>query len=89
MPVEKQVMIIYAVSNGYTDDVPVNSISSVEEAFHKYMDTNNPEIGKAIASEQVISDDTEEKLKKAVTAFKQTITIEGETCILPGEKRSA
>ena len=88
MPVEKQVMIIYAVSNGYMDDVPVNSMGSVEEAFHKYMDTNNPEVGKAIATEKVISDDTEEQLKKAITAFKQTITIEGETCILPGEKRT-
>jgi F-type H+-transporting ATPase subunit alpha len=89
MPVEKQVMIIYAVSNGYTDDVPVNSISSVEEALHKYLETNNPDIGKAIASEKVISDDTEEKLKKAISDFMQTITIEGDTCILPGEKRAA
>jgi F-type H+-transporting ATPase subunit alpha len=89
MSVEKQVMIIYAVSNGYTDDVPVNSISSVEEALHKYLETNNPDIGKAIASEKVISDDTEEKLKKAISDFMQTITIEGDTCILPGEKRAA
>jgi F-type H+-transporting ATPase subunit alpha len=87
LPIEKQVMILYAVINGYLDDVPVNSISAVEESFYRFMDTNHPDIGKAIASEKALSDATEEALKKAVSDFKQTLSFaDDQSCILPGEK---
>jgi len=72
MPMEKQVMILYAVTNGYLDDIPVDKISAVEDAFHRFMETNHPDLGKAIASEKALSDATEEALKKAVTEFKQS-----------------
>ncbi|OGO02924.1 MAG: F0F1 ATP synthase subunit alpha [Chloroflexi bacterium RBG_13_52_14] len=71
---EKQVMILYAAINGYLDDVPVDKISSAEDSFHRYMETNHPEIGKAIASEKDISSNTEEALKKAIADFKQTLS---------------
>jgi F-type H+-transporting ATPase subunit alpha len=74
MPLEKQVMILYAVTNGYLDDTPVDKISSFEEAFHRFMETNNPNIGKAIASEKALSDKTEEELKNAITQFQQTVS---------------
>ncbi len=74
VPLEKQVMLLYAVTNGYLDDVPVNSVSSTEHEFHRFMETNHPEIGKAIASEKDLSGDTEEALKKAITEFKQTVS---------------
>ncbi|MEE8470518.1 MAG: F0F1 ATP synthase subunit alpha, partial [Dehalococcoidia bacterium] len=74
MPMEKQVMILYAVNNGYLDDIPVDKISSVEEAFHRFMDSNHPEVGKAIASSRDLSDETEDALKKAVTEFKLTVS---------------
>ena len=72
MPLEKQVMILYAVTNGYLDDTLVDKINAAEEAFHRFMETNHPEIGKAIASEKTLSDSTEEALKNAITQFKQT-----------------
>jgi F-type H+-transporting ATPase subunit alpha len=72
MPLEKQVMILYAVTNGYLDDILVDKINAAEEAFHRFMETNHPEIGKAIASEKRLSDSTEEALKNAITQFKQT-----------------
>ncbi|UCC59992.1 MAG: F0F1 ATP synthase subunit alpha [Dehalococcoidia bacterium] len=84
LSLENQVIVLYAVTNGYFDDIPVASVRSVEEALLKFMETNNPDIGKAIAAEKVVSNETEEKLKKAITDFKGTITFEGETCILPG-----
>ncbi len=74
MPMEKQVMILYAVNNGYLDDIPVDKISSVEEAFHRFMDSSHPEVGKAIASSRDLSDETEDALKKAVTEFKLTVS---------------
>jgi len=72
MPVEKQVMILYAVTNGYLDDVPVDKVSSFEEAFHRFFETNHPEIGERIAAEKAISDSTAEALDKAIAEFKQT-----------------
>ncbi len=74
MPLEKQVMILYAVTNGHLDDIPVNKISAVEDAFHRFMETTNPDIGKAIASEKDLSAKSEEALKKAITEFKKTVS---------------
>jgi F-type H+/Na+-transporting ATPase subunit alpha len=74
MPLEKQVMILYAVTNGYLDDILVDKINAAEEAFHRFMETNHPEIGKAIASEKALSDSTEEALKNAITQFRQTVS---------------
>jgi len=72
MPLEKQIMILYAVTNGYLDNTPVDKISAFEDAFHRFMETNHPDIGKAIAAEKALSDKTEEALKNAITQFMQT-----------------
>lgn len=74
MPLEKQVMILYAVTNGYLDNAPVDKISSLEEAFLRFMESNHPGIGKAIASEKALSDKTEEALKNAITHFLPTMS---------------
>ncbi|MFC2058032.1 F0F1 ATP synthase subunit alpha [Chloroflexota bacterium] len=71
MPLEKQVMIVYAVTNGYLDDVPVDKMGAFEDAFHRFMETNHPEIGKRIAKEKTLSDEDTKALKKAVEEFKQ------------------
>ena len=71
MPLEKQVMIIYAVTNGYLDDVPVDKVRQWESDFHRFMETAHPEIGQTIASEKALSDETIEKLKAAIAEFKQ------------------
>ena len=71
VPVEKQVIIMYAAVNGYLDDVAVDKVSAFEIAFLQFMEANNPEIGKAIIKEGDISPDTEEALKKAIPEFKK------------------
>jgi F-type H+-transporting ATPase subunit alpha len=78
MSLEKQVVILFAVTNGFLDDVPVDSIRAVEDSLHKYMETNHPEINKKIADEKELSADTEEALKKAITEFKQTLSFTDE-----------
>jgi F-type H+-transporting ATPase subunit alpha len=72
MPVEKQVMILYAAINGYTDDVPVDKVSEFEASFHKFIEASHPEVGTAIAREKEISAGTEELLKAAIQEFKQS-----------------
>lgn len=66
--------ILYAVVNGYLDDVPVDKIAAFEQNFHQFMETNHPEIGKRIATEKEIKPDTEEALKKAIEEFKKTVS---------------
>ena len=70
MPVQYQVIIIYAVTKRFLLDVPVEDITRFEKEFFDYLDTKHPEIPEAIAEEKVISDATEEKLVKALNDFK-------------------
>ncbi|MCI8945552.1 MAG: F0F1 ATP synthase subunit alpha [Lachnospiraceae bacterium] len=71
MPVEYQVIIIYAATNKYLLDVPVDRITAFETEFFEFLDTKYPEIPEAIRKEKVISDETEKLLQKAISEFKQ------------------
>ncbi|RGR68270.1 F0F1 ATP synthase subunit alpha [Roseburia inulinivorans] len=70
MPVEKQVMIIYAATKKYVIDIPVEKILDFEKALFEYVDTKYPEVPEAIRTEKVISDETEAKLVKAIEECK-------------------
>ena len=70
MPVEKQVMIIYAATNKYLMDIPVADILPFEKALFEYVDTKYPDVPEAIRTEKVISDETEAKLVKAIEECK-------------------
>ncbi len=72
LPVEKQVMIIYAVTNGFLDDVPIARVREWEQAFYRFMDTTHPEVGRAIAERKDLSEPTVEMLRAAIGEFKQT-----------------
>ena len=71
MPLEKQVMILYVAINGYLDDIPMDKITAFEANFYRFMEANHPEIGENIAKEKEIRPETEEKLKAAISEFKQ------------------
>ncbi|MCH5257206.1 MAG: F0F1 ATP synthase subunit alpha [Lachnospiraceae bacterium] len=71
MPVQYQVMIIFAATNKYLLDIPVEDITRFETEFFEFVDTKYPEIPNSIASEKSISDETEGKLKKAIEEFKE------------------
>jgi F-type H+-transporting ATPase subunit alpha len=70
MPVEQQVMIIYAVSNGFIDDVPVAGVRDWERGFLEYMGAQFPQVGDAIRKDKVLSKDTESALKQGIAAYK-------------------
>jgi F-type H+-transporting ATPase subunit alpha len=71
VPMEKQVMILYAAINGYLDDVEVSKITETEASFHNFMDTNHPEIAKNIVEQKELKSDTETALKAAIGEFKK------------------
>jgi len=75
MPVEKQVMILYAAINGYIDDIPLDKVTAFEADFHRFMEANHPEIGKSIAKKKEINSNTEKALKSAIEEFKQGLTL--------------
>jgi F-type H+-transporting ATPase subunit alpha len=72
LPLENEVMILYAVTNGYLDEIPIEKVSAFEQAFYRFMETNHPEVGKSIKTENVITAEAEPNLKKAIAEFKQS-----------------
>jgi F-type H+/Na+-transporting ATPase subunit alpha len=72
MPVEQQVMIIYAANNGYLDDIPLDKVKEAEANFHLFMSSNHPEIGRFIAETKDLSDETAQALRSAIEEWKHT-----------------
>ena len=70
MPVEKQVIIIYAATRKYLLDIPVEQVLPFEKALFEYVDTKYPDVPEAIRTEKVISAETEAKLVKAIEECK-------------------
>ncbi|HHX13862.1 MAG TPA: F0F1 ATP synthase subunit alpha [Clostridiales bacterium] len=71
IPVEHQVMIIYAAINGHLADVLLNKIGEFEKELYKFMDTQYPNIGKTIKATGQLEDETEAALKDAIIEFKK------------------
>ena len=69
LAVEDQVIIIYAVINNYLTKVDVDKISQYETELLSYMANSHADIRDSIRSEKVLSEETEEKLKKALADF--------------------
>jgi F-type H+-transporting ATPase subunit alpha len=69
---EHQVIVIFAGTNGFADDVPVEKMLQWENDLKKYMDASHPEIGKDITEKKVITPENEKKLREALTAFKSS-----------------
>ena len=67
---DRQVIAIYAATNGFMDDVPVDKVRSFESALLRFMDASHPAIGEKILSAKTLDKDTEELLKKAIQEFK-------------------
>ena len=70
MPVEKQVIIIYAATNKYLLDIKIEDILRFEAELFDFIDTKYPEIPEAIKAEKVISEETESRLIKAIEECK-------------------
>jgi F-type H+-transporting ATPase subunit alpha len=71
MPIEQQVMIIWAGGQGYLDDIPDGMVAEFERGFFKFMESDYPDVGHNIFNEKIISDETEKLLRTGVEAFKQ------------------
>jgi F-type H+-transporting ATPase subunit alpha len=72
MPVEQQVMILYAVSNGYIDDVAIPVLREWEKGFHEFMSAQYPQVGERIRAEKAMSKETEADFKRALDEYKKS-----------------
>ena len=70
MPVEYQVMIIYAATKKYLLDIPVNEVLDFEKELFRYVDLKYPEIPESIRKTKELLPETEELLKKAIEECK-------------------
>jgi F-type H+-transporting ATPase subunit alpha len=71
LSVEEQVMVIYAVTNGYLDAIPVNRIREWERGFLDYARTQYPQVGDTIRTSKALGKDVEADLKRAIEAYTQ------------------
>ncbi len=69
MPVENQVMVIFAVANGFLDEVPVARVREWERGFLDHMSAQYPQVGAAIVREKSISKDAEADLRRGIEAY--------------------
>jgi F-type H+-transporting ATPase subunit alpha len=67
----QEVEILFAVTSGLLDDVPVDKIRAFETAFHSYMTNNSPQLAEAIRSAGEITDETRAALTTAIQEFKR------------------
>ena len=72
MPVEKQVVIIYAATRKYLLDIPVDRVLEFEDGLFEHINTKYPEIFEKIRTDKKLSDELEDSLSKAITEFKET-----------------
>jgi len=74
MPVDEQVILIFAGTQGFLDDVPVDSIPSFEEGFMRYIRAEKQDLKKEIMEKKVLDDDLKAKITETITAFKKTFS---------------
>ncbi|NPB06736.1 MAG: F0F1 ATP synthase subunit alpha [Aquificae bacterium] len=70
IPVEKQIVLIYAGTHGYLDDIPVESVRKFEKELYAYLDNERPDILKEIREKKVLDEELERKIKEALDDFK-------------------
>jgi F-type H+-transporting ATPase subunit alpha len=75
MPVEKQVISIFAAVKGHLDDLPVDVIGRFEKELHAYLDSNLPQIAQAIRDTKDLSSDTDKALTDAIGKFKNSFAV--------------
>jgi F-type H+-transporting ATPase subunit alpha len=71
MPVDKQIVSIYAVTNGFLDDISVEDGKRFEAELLRFMDSRHPDIGRHLTDQGDLPEEIETKVKEAITDFKR------------------
>jgi F-type H+-transporting ATPase subunit alpha len=76
MPVEQQVAVLWAATNGFADDVPVDRVRDWESQFVEYLENTSRDLLSAIREERALSDERIEQLRTAAGEFNRTVSFE-------------
>jgi F-type H+-transporting ATPase subunit alpha len=71
LPFSKQILIIYAGTQGLLDDMPVDQLSEFEKGLYNYVETSNPGVLKSIEEKKILDDELRAALTKVVKEFKE------------------
>jgi len=74
LPVEKQVLIIYAATNGFVDHLPESAVRRFEAELYRFVDNRHPEVLEAIRTKKAIDDTVKPQVDKVLNEFKETFT---------------
>lgn len=72
LKVEEEVMILFAVTNRYLDDIPVDRVKAFENDFLEYMENTSSDTAKKILEKKELTDEIKEELKLKIEEFKKT-----------------
>ncbi len=76
VPVEKQVLLIYAATNGYVDDYPVTALAKYEQEIYQFFEGKHPEILEEIRTKKELTKELKEKMNRALDELKETFVAE-------------
>ena len=72
MSLPEQVLVIFAGTNGFADEVPVDRMMTWQTEVLKFLELSYPDIGGEIAQKKLITDETRDRLKQALQVFRDT-----------------
>jgi F-type H+-transporting ATPase subunit alpha len=72
--VERQVAILWVVTNGFLDDIPTARVKEFEQQFYRFLDTERPTVLGTLSEKKALDDELTASLRDAVTTFKQSFT---------------
>ncbi len=74
LSVEKQVTILWVVTNGFLDDIPTARVKEFESQFYRFLETERPAVLSTLGDKKALDDDLVGQLRDAVSAFKQSFS---------------
>lgn len=76
LPVEKQVLIVYAGTNGYVDDLPIDRVRLFESELYRFVENSHPSLLSDIREKKELTDDIKKSLTSVLTEFKTRFVAE-------------
>jgi F-type H+/Na+-transporting ATPase subunit alpha len=76
LPFSKQILIIYAGTNGFLDDLPVDQVRDFEEELYRFVDATNPGLLRSIMEKKVLDDNLKAEMARVIKQCKETFASE-------------
>ncbi|MBI4445869.1 MAG: F0F1 ATP synthase subunit alpha [Acidobacteria bacterium] len=70
LPVEKQILIVFAGTEGFLDDLELSQIRAFESGLYQFMETNRPSLLREVVEKRVLNDELRKKMTDSITEFK-------------------